>query len=282
VEIIKLGSSNFLSTLKKAATVASDVLTTKGDLLSRSASALGRLPVSTNNFSLLCDSAQTLGIKWGASATSTLTTAGDLLYASGANTLARLAKGTDNQVLKMNGSSLNWETISAGVNNMEFVGFTEIADTSTTSITFGSLSYDMDADYTDMILLIGGDNTAGSLALEVILNQDTAGYRQEAILNDGGTLSGTSASGATEWEIAPTGLFPAAGYVYTGIIHFLLGTKSGAMHIESRLGVIGGGQQITDGDITIGDTITEVKLQVSTQSFGAGSWAALFARPMNS
>ena len=54
------------------------------------------------------------------------------------------------------------------------------------------------------------------------------------------------------------------------------------MHIESRLGVIGGGQQITDGDITIGDTITEVKLQVSTQSFGAGSWAALFARPMNS
>ena len=109
-----MGGSKFLSTLKKAAQVAGDVLSTKGDLLSRSASALGRLPVSTNNFSLLCDSAQTLGIKWGASATSTLTAAGDLLYASGANTLARLAKGDDNQVLKMNGSSLNWETLPAG------------------------------------------------------------------------------------------------------------------------------------------------------------------------
>ena len=108
------GGSKFLSTLKKAASTAADVLTTKGDLLSRSASALGRLPISTNNFSLLCDSAQTLGIKWAASSTSTLTTAGDLLYASGANTLARLARGSDNQVLKMNGTSLNWETISGG------------------------------------------------------------------------------------------------------------------------------------------------------------------------
>ena len=108
------GGGKFLSTLKKAAATAGDILTTKGDLLSRSASALGRLPVSTNNFSLLCDSAQTLGIKWGASATSTLTTAGDLLYASGANTLARLARGTDNQVLTMNGSTLNWETLPAG------------------------------------------------------------------------------------------------------------------------------------------------------------------------
>jgi hypothetical protein len=104
----------FLSTLKKAASSAADILTTKGDLLSRSSSALGRLAVSTNNFSLYCDSAQTLGIKWAASATSTLTAAGDLLYASGANTLARLPKGTDNQVLKMNGSSLNWETLSGG------------------------------------------------------------------------------------------------------------------------------------------------------------------------
>tara|TARA_R110000824_G_scaffold170858_1_gene348317 strand:+ start:498 stop:1202 length:705 start_codon:yes stop_codon:yes gene_type:complete len=109
-----MGGGKFLSTLKKASATAADVLSTKGDILSRTTSALGRLPVSTNNFSLLCDSAQALGIKWGASATSTLTTAGDLLYASGANTLARLAKGDDNQILKMNGTALNWEDESAG------------------------------------------------------------------------------------------------------------------------------------------------------------------------
>ena len=154
-----MGNSKFLTALKKAAEVAGDVLTTKGDILSRSSSALGRLAVSTNGKVLTCKSSETLGLSWETpaanpnttkgdlsgfsdeieripigtnfytlqakssvdlglswlpSSTSVLTTAGDLLYASGANTLARLAKGTDNQVLKMNGSALNWETLSAG------------------------------------------------------------------------------------------------------------------------------------------------------------------------
>lgn len=63
-----MGSSNFLSTLKKAATVAGDVLTTKGDILSRSANALGRLGVGSNDQVLTADSSQTLGIKWAAAA----------------------------------------------------------------------------------------------------------------------------------------------------------------------------------------------------------------------
>ena len=64
MEIIKLGSNNFLSTLKKATTVAGDVLTTKGDILSRSASALGRLGIGSNDQVLTADSAQPLGLKW--------------------------------------------------------------------------------------------------------------------------------------------------------------------------------------------------------------------------
>tara|TARA_R110002096_G_scaffold5614_1_gene26098 strand:- start:70 stop:708 length:639 start_codon:yes stop_codon:yes gene_type:complete len=64
VKIIKLGSNNFLSTLKKATTVAGDVLTTKGDILSRSASALGRLGIGSNDQVLTADSAQPLGLKW--------------------------------------------------------------------------------------------------------------------------------------------------------------------------------------------------------------------------
>ena len=72
------------------------------------------MPIGINNQVLQADSTEALGLKWAASSTSTLTTAGDVLYASGANTLARLARGSDNQVLKMNGTSLNWETISGG------------------------------------------------------------------------------------------------------------------------------------------------------------------------
>ena len=42
-------------------------LTTKGDLLTRSASALSRLPVgATNGYVLTVDSAETSGMKWAA------------------------------------------------------------------------------------------------------------------------------------------------------------------------------------------------------------------------
>lgn len=171
----------FLSTLKKAAQVAGDVLTTKGDLLTRSSSALGRLAVSTNNFSLYCDSAQTLGIKWAASATSTLTAAGDLLYASGANTLARLPKGTDNQVLKMNGSSLNWETLSGG-------GATLNKRSAATSGAQTSTSTSL-VDVTSLTTSIT-DNT-GKFYASYSLNAYMSSVSQNALFcfDDGGTSS---------------------------------------------------------------------------------------------
>ena len=73
----------FSSTSGKADTV----LTTKGDLATYSTTRI-REAVGTNNYTLMADSAQATGIKWAASATSVLTTAGDLLVASGANTLS--------------------------------------------------------------------------------------------------------------------------------------------------------------------------------------------------
>ena len=93
---------------------ADSVLTTKGDLATYSTTRI-REGVGTNNYTLMADSAQATGIKWAASSTSVLTTAGDLLVASGANALTRLARGSDNYVLTMNGTSLNWEAASAGV-----------------------------------------------------------------------------------------------------------------------------------------------------------------------
>tara|TARA_R110002051_G_scaffold315650_1_gene394299 strand:- start:638 stop:1468 length:831 start_codon:yes stop_codon:yes gene_type:complete len=105
-----MGNSKFLTALKKAAEVAGDVLSSKGDILTRTSSALARLAVGSNFKVLMATSGESTGLAWSPSSTSVLTTAGDLLYASSANTLARLAKGTDNQILKMNGSAINWET----------------------------------------------------------------------------------------------------------------------------------------------------------------------------
>jgi len=57
-------SGKFLSTLKKAATVAGDVLTTKGDILSRTSSALARLAVGSDGKVLTCKASESTGLSW--------------------------------------------------------------------------------------------------------------------------------------------------------------------------------------------------------------------------
>ena len=76
--MIRMGSK-FLSTLKKSATVAGDVLTTKGDLLSRTSSALARLGVGANDTVLTADSGEATGLKWATGGGATVTLVSDLL-----------------------------------------------------------------------------------------------------------------------------------------------------------------------------------------------------------
>jgi len=54
----------FLSTLKKQATVAGDVLNTKGDLLTRTASDLARLAVGSDGKVLTAKASESTGLSW--------------------------------------------------------------------------------------------------------------------------------------------------------------------------------------------------------------------------
>ena len=83
----------------------------------------------------------------------TLTTQGDTLYASGANTLARLAKGTAGQVLKMNSGATapEWGTDNAGA--LVFVGEQTLSGSTDTTINVEDTAL-FDGTYDQVLLRI--------------------------------------------------------------------------------------------------------------------------------
>jgi len=192
-------------------------LTTKGDIHGYSDTNT-RIPVGTNNQSILAASGEALGLKWGASATSTLTTAGDLLYASGANTLARLARGSDNQVLKMNGTSLNWETVSGGawnqiVNDTQGGGANQINIDSLSDtgafIMFQGLYAVGGSDEIRLRFGVGGSVDTGSNYSYEITNNGGASSTPTGVsyitLNNGDSTNPTYISGVMNLDCDETG-----------------------------------------------------------------------------
>lgn len=111
--------------------------TTLGDIEYRSSTA------NTNTRLAIGTSGQGLTVvagvpSWAPSATSVLSSTGDLLYASAANTLARLGIGTSNQVLTVSGGVPIWATPAASTP----ANAVDIVDTSetTTSTSFTDLA----------------------------------------------------------------------------------------------------------------------------------------------
>lgn len=123
-------------------------LTTKGDLYTYS-TVDARLAVGTNKFVLGADSTQSTGLAWQASPQSTLTTTGDIIYASAANTPARLGIGSASQVLTVASGVPSWAT--PAVTTPTFIGAVAYTNTSQaltsgvpTALTLGSEEADTD------------------------------------------------------------------------------------------------------------------------------------------
>lgn len=173
---------------------AASPLTTKGDLYTYSTTD-ARLPVGTNNQLLLADSTQTTGLKWAPSATSTLTTTGDLLYASAANTLARLGIGSTGQVLTVSGGVPTWAAAAGG---SSFAGcYAYLTATQTissnvkTTIPFTSESFDSDnyhSTTTNTSRLTVPSGKAGKYIITANAQWDTntAGRRNAIVMVNGG------------------------------------------------------------------------------------------------
>jgi hypothetical protein len=98
-----------------------------------------------------------------------LTTTGDVIYASGANTPARLGIGTTGQVLQVSGGLPAWTTPTAGAANWSLLNAGGTALTGAQTVTVSGIS---GADKI-MVLIAGASSASASSLIGVRINTDT-------------------------------------------------------------------------------------------------------------
>lgn len=167
-----------------ATTADQTPLTTKGDLFGFN-TADARIPIGTNGQVLIADSAQSLGLKWGVDPTTdVVTTAGDLIYGTAADTVARLGIGTAGQVLQVNSGATapEWVTTSSG-------SMTQLASqtfSNTASHTFSSIS----GSYKALALLLRSvRSTTNEQAIRIRFNSDTGTSYNQSAWTDSGSVA---------------------------------------------------------------------------------------------
>tara|TARA_R110000823_G_scaffold307969_1_gene431384 strand:+ start:622 stop:1317 length:696 start_codon:yes stop_codon:yes gene_type:complete len=171
----------FLSTFKKAVATAGDVLTTKGDILSRSSSALGRLGVGSNGKVLTATSGDALGISW-----ETVTVADNSI------TLAKMASGTDGNLITYDSSGDPAYVVTGSATNVltsngagQAPTFQSAGGGTQTQISFDNSTFTMSASQTVETIPATGESDTGF----IMVNTGVGSASDDAVFvsSDSGT-----------------------------------------------------------------------------------------------
>lgn len=134
-------------------------LTTKGDLISRTSSAVTRLGVGTNGQVLTADSAQSTGLKWSTPVTP------DLAFNAQTGTTYTLVAGDVNKLVTLNNASGITVTIPNGVFttgqqiNLQQIGAGQVTIQGDGTTTFTGIGTKLRAQYSAATLICTGTNT---------------------------------------------------------------------------------------------------------------------------
>jgi hypothetical protein len=243
--------------------------TTLGDIEYRSSTA------NTNTRLGIGSSGQGLQVvagvpSWAASSTSTLTTTGDLLYASAANTLARRAIGSTGNVLTVAGGVPTWAAPAGGAITYTAINSGGTALSGSSTVTISGLS-----GYNTIFMYYTGASTASANQFNVRLNADSgANYYSAGMWFGWGasnavTGNGTNTSAGTSFIGGQTA--NAAGLAYGS--YQITGANSTGVKPVIGWGTgqsTGGEMWTTNGHYAGTSVISSISL-VSAANFDAGT-----------
>jgi len=254
-------------------------LSTKGDIhgFSTVNAAVG---VGSNNQIIYADSANALGVAYGASAKSVLSTTGDLLYASGANTLQRLAATTSGYVLTAQGAGVApVYAAAAGGGSLELLDNQEVSVAAST-ITYTPASALTTAAYSEIIVVLTFAPSDANADTFITLNNVTTGYHTDGsyIQSAAETYIDLNNQGS-----ATIGHDAEANRSNVALIHIHMadsdytGTKSAIMLVSAMSGgsvFLNAGLQMN----TTTEEISEIEVSTSSGDYQVGSKMAVYGR----
>jgi hypothetical protein len=206
---------------------------------------------------------------WSASSTSVLTTTGDLLYASGANTLARLAGGTSGDVLTANGAGVapSYQTPAGGGGAMELISTTTTGAVGNFTITFSPA-----ITLSTVSKIVGVVNCEKGASSTIYLKYNAVGtstYNNTVMQQTTASVGGYVNSGRSYgWDLISMGTTAEM----FGTFELTCNSVSGNMQLVSNFAVEGGQFRGSGYNTTTGvTTLSSLYFEASGSTFSSGS-----------